>query len=640
MQLHLNPPTAPPRLVWWDWDLVSDRLVVRGGQDCLLGYQPGTLPETGAAWERAAHPDDLPQIRTALQACREGGAEDWCSEHRYLGADGAWKWVLDAGKVTARDPARRATRMLGFTLDISARRQAEAALRRDAELLANVKESIICTDLEGIVTYWNAGATELYGWTAAEMLGRPFYDRFPAGEAREQAYGRMKQAAQHGETRGEREDVRKDGAKIIVDSRAFAFHDPAGRPIGVIGMAHDITARRRAEAERLRLEQRLLQAQKMETVGTLAGGIAHEFNNILAAIIGNTELALLKHPDDTVFRAYHQSVLDASQRARELIRRILAFSRVHEPERRPVQLARLVGDAAAFIRAALPATVELQLDLAPDCPSTLADANQLQQVLLNLAANAAYAMREGGGRLAIRLRPVHFPAPYSTAFAMLPAGLYLALELADTGCGIEPEQQGRIFDPFFTTKPVGEGSGLGLAIVQGIIAGHGGGVDVASSAGAGTTFTLYLPVVHAIGRTGTPDFGVPQALPLGRGECIVVIDDEEPIALVTEGALRHLGYQVRRFSSAEAFWTDLSAAPFRFDLMVTDQAMPRLTGLELARRLRAEGRQTPIVIVSGDSRELTPDELALVGGITLLEKPFDLKLLAIMVDRLLHQSAA
>jgi signal transduction histidine kinase len=470
------------------------------------------------------------------------------------------------------------------------------------------------------------------------MLGRAFWERMPTEDMRAHARLRMRTAANHGEFRHEREDFRKDGSRIFVESRVFAFRDAAGNVIGVIGTAHDITARRQAELDRLQLERQLLEAQKRETIGTLAGGVAHEFNNLLAAIIGNTQLALLANPDDRTAKEFHEGVLRSSWRARDLVKRLLSFSRSHEPERRPIQPAQVLAEAASLIRASLPATVELAVDPAPAAPEILADANQLQQVLLNLAANAGYAMRERGGRLTMRTRLADFAVAHPCSEVTLPPGHYLALEVADTGQGIEPRNLPKIFDPFFTTKPVGEGSGLGLSIVRGIVAGHGGGVEVASSWGAGTTFTLYLPLAAGRFQAGAESAALPGPLALarGKGERIVVIDDEEGVAEIVERALDRLGYAVRRFAAADEFRSRFAAAPFPVDLLLTDQTMPRLTGLQLAQGLRAEGRRFPIVILSGHSPDLTRDALRALEPARLLDKPFDLTRLAAVVQQLLR----
>jgi CheY-like chemotaxis protein len=273
----------------------------------------------------------------------------------------------------------------------------------------------------------------------------------------------------------------------------------------------------------------------------------------------------------------------------------------------------------------------------PEVPEILADAHQVQQVVMNLAANAAYAMREQGGTLTLRLRPAEFADPHACAQTTLPAGSYLALEVADTGAGIKPEHLAKIFDPFFTTKPTGAGSGLGLAIVQSIVSSHGGGIEVASTPGEGTVFTVYFPA--SAGMAAEPAAAAegppPSESPRGKGERVVVVEDEEGVANVLQLGLRRLGYSVRCFAAADDFYAAFKSAPFPIDLLLTDQTMPRLTGLQLARILRAEGYTFPIAMVSGYSPELTPEALRGIGPATLLAKPFDLTRLAVVLRTLL-----
>jgi two-component system CheB/CheR fusion protein len=625
------------RLVWWDWDLRSDRLTVHSLNACFLDYTPQTLPTTGKIWQDTTHPDDLARVCAAIQACLDGEVAEWSCEHRFRKGDGAWCWVLNSGKITDRAADHSPLRMLGTTQDISARHLAEEIVHRDAEVLSKINEALICVDKEGIVTYWNRGATKLFGWTESEMLGRSYFERFPAGEARDQAWQRMDIAMSIGEFRHERQDYRKDGSRVWVDAAASHTFDRHGRQSGIIALFRDITGRINEEQKRRQLEHQLYETQKMETIGTLAGGIAHDFNNIIAGILGHTELALLTLRPDDPARRFHEVVLTASHRARDLVKRILAFSHKHEPERKPVQLAEIVTDAAKFIRAILPATVELQLEMDKASPGTLADANQIHQVLMNLAANAAYAMRDCGGRLTIRLRTVVFANAHATATGPLSAGTYLALAMVDLGQGIDAEALNKIFDPFFTTKPIGEGTGLGLSIVRGIIEGHGGAIEVESKPGVGTTFTLYFPAMVSDNSAAAPVLPPPTTLPRGQGERIVVIDDEENVAQAAQLMLQSLGYHVRSYSSAERFHEDFLREPGSVDLLLTDQTMPHLTGLQLAQKLRASGETLPILIVSGYSRNLTPDTLSAMGGIELLKKPYELADLARVVRRMLPQ---
>jgi CheY-like chemotaxis protein len=319
------------------------------------------------------------------------------------------------------------------------------------------------------------------------------------------------------------------------------------------------------------------------------------------------------------------------------VKRILTFSRRQEPARRPAQLAHIVGETARLIRATLPATVELDADSTPVGPEILVDAHQLEQVLMNLAANAAYAMREKGGRLTIRTRLAEIAAPHVCALVTLPPGPYLAWEVDDTGPGIPPSLLTKIFDPFFTTKPVGDGSGLGLAIAHNIISGHGGGIEVTSSPSGGARFTVYLPLLKpdaVMADLGSQLQTIP-APSRGQGEIIAVIDDEAEVRAMIVSALLQLGYFPRPFAAADQFLAEFTTAPFAVDLVLTDQTMPRLTGLQLAQRLREDGQVFPVVVASGHSPNLAPGVIEALGHTALLEKPFTLAQLAATARRML-----
>lgn len=619
-------------LVWWEWDLQMNTVVATGSSAGTLGFPPCELPVAGKGWEAYTHPDDLPRLRESLQAFFDGSTDDWRCELRLLESGGGWHWVLNTGKAIERNAAGQPTRMLGVTLDVMANHVQQDVILRNAQMLANVRQSMVCTDLNGIVTFWSEGARELYGWTAAEMLGRPFYERMPTEEMRARARVRMTTAAAKGEYREEREDFRKDGSRIYVDSRVFALRNAAGDVVGVIGTAHDITARRQAEHNRLQLERQLLHVQRMDTIGTLSGGIAHEFNNILAAIMGNIELCILMDPKPKE-REHLEWALQSTRQGRDLVKRILSFGSSRLSERSPVDLGKLLAEAAPLIRATLPTSVELVFEAAPGCPAASMDSNQVHEILMNLAANASYAMQEKGGRMTFRVRSVEFAESHGCVLGTIAPGRYLALEVADTGEGIQGAHLGRIFDPFFSTKPVGEGRGLGLAIVNRIVADHEGGIDVASVPGSWTRFTLYFPSAPQEAVARAP--AAPPTLARGRGEQVVVIDDEANVAKVVETAFKRMGYQVRRFCGADEFYAEFHSKPFHVDLVFTDQTMPRMTGLCLSHRLRAEGHTFPIAIASGHSPDLTEEALAKIKPYIRLEKPFDIHSLSEAVHRLL-----
>ena len=379
----------------------------------------------------------------------------------------------------------------------------------------------------------------------------------------------------------------------------------------------EIIERQRAEAVRQHLEGQLRQAQKMEALGTLAGGIAHDFNNILAVILGYTELSLYDLAPESNEWHNLQQILIASGRAKHLIQQILAFSRQSEQQRQPVYLHLILEETLTLLRASLPSTIELRQSLARHTGMVLADPVQLQQVVMNLCANAEYAMRPKGGQLELCLDSVDINATMAAMLPDLKPGPHLRLTVRDTGHGMQPEVLKRIFDPFFTTKGPGEGTGMGLAVVHGIIASYAGAITVASTPGQGTTFALYLPrlsgIVEVTDRTE-------EILPKGEGH-ILFVDDETALANLAQTMLTRLGYDTEVYTSSRAALAAFQAAPQRFDLVITDQTMPRMTGEALTLALRQIRSDIPIILCTGFSHTMTIEKAGRLGIDAFLMKP-------------------
>jgi PAS domain S-box-containing protein len=410
---------------------------------------------------------------------------------------------------------------------------------------------------------------------------------------------------------------RADGKEIWITMNCRAVRDENGDIRYYEGTVTDVTEQKRAQEERDRLEQRLRRSQKMEAFGILAGGIAHDFNNILAAIIGFAEFARNKAPEGPLRRPI-QRILDAGMRGRELVNQILTFARRSGHEKKPVRLGRVVTETFTLLRASLPSTLDIRCSLDDESGMVLADRGQLQQVLMNLATNAAHAMQKEGGTIGIDLTKCTFCSASEAPDPAINPGAYLRLSVSDTGYGISPDVMERIFDPFFTTKKPGEGTGLGLSVVQGIVQGHGGAVTVESEMGKGSTFTVYLPVS---GRGDGEDAGenVP---PVPRGnERILFIDDEEALAEAAEGMLGDLGYAITSLTDSEEALRQFTEDPGRFDLVITDQTMPNMTGLELAREILAVRRDIPIILCTGYSNLVTSDTAKKAGVKAFATKP-------------------
>ncbi|RMH32541.1 MAG: response regulator [Nitrospirae bacterium] len=425
---------------------------------------------------------------------------------------------------------------------------------------------------------------------------------------------------------------REEGVLRWIRSSVFPVTDEQGVLTHLAVLSEDITDRKRAEEVLEKMEQQYRQASKLEALGTLAGGIAHDFNNILTAILGYTELALATVPKESRAQRNLQEVLTAGHRAKHLIQQILTFSRQGGTERTPVQLEPILRDAFTFLRASLPATIDIRMHLLSEA-MVLADPAQMNQVVVNLCSNAECAMREHGGVLEILLEDVLISEQRQDRVSTLPPGPYVRLTVRDTGHGIAPELLDRIFDPFFTTKQTADGSGMGLAVVHGIVTGHGGTIHAESALGRGTTVTVYLPAIP----TPQPEKSASRTPSLEGKESILFVDDEEALVRLGQELLSLLGYQVEvRTNSLEALEL-FRENPDRFDLVITDQTMPLMTGEQLARELLKIRPGLPIILCTGFSHTVTAEKAKALGIRAYLMKPLAIRDLAPIVRHVLDE---
>ena len=416
----------------------------------------------------------------------------------------------------------------------------------------------------------------------------------------------------------------RDGAWHLFSSVGRSIpHDAEGRRI--VFNSRDITASRN-------LEEQLLHAQKMEAIGTLSGGIAHDFNNMLAGILGSAELVREDLPPDHPTQEYVQSIMIAANRARELVQQILTFSRRQESMKQVLTLQPIVGECVKLLRSAIPAMVKITHHLEPGCPPVLADPTQVHQVIMNISTNAWHALPETGGHIGISLRAVEVDAALTARHRELHPGTHVLLSITDNGHGMDAQTRERIFEPFFTTKPASKGSGLGLSVVHGIVKSHRGAILVESEPGRGTTFQVYLPARAA--RRAEPSAPAP-AVPHGHGERILFVDDEPIVARSTEEFLKRLGYVVTRCEQSDLALTRFRAAPREFDLIVTDWAMPGMSGTELVSAMRETRRDIPMLLMSGFVDATVQHAAKTIGIDEILIKPVNPELLAQAVAQVL-----
>jgi signal transduction histidine kinase len=416
----------------------------------------------------------------------------------------------------------------------------------------------------------------------------------------------------------------KSGREFFVLINSNIIYSANGKPKGATDVVHDITEQKQAEEEKKNLEYQLQQAQKMEAIGTLAGGIAHDFNNILSVIIGYTELLLMNANVDAEVRQNLKEIFNASKHARDMVKQILAFSRQHKQERKPIQVTHIVKEAVKMLRASLPKTISIVQHIEKDTGVIKADPTQIHQVLMNLCTNAAHAINEKDGVLEIHLGNVELDQKAATDIPGLKSGSYLKLSIKDSGEGIDPRAQQQIFNPYFTTKEKGKGTGLGLAVVQGIVKSNNGAVTVESEMGKGATFHVYLPTIK---RKLTADEEIAAPLPMGC-EHILLVDDEQPLVEIGKQMLERLGYSVAtRTSSIEALEL-FRANPDRFDLVITDIVMPNMSGDRLAQKIMSIRNDIPIVLCTGYSEKFTRQNASEIGIRSFLMKPLVMKDLA------------
>jgi PAS domain S-box-containing protein len=423
-----------------------------------------------------------------------------------------------------------------------------------------------------------------------------------------------------------------DGSVKYVRVLAKAVRDESGN-LEYIGAAIDLTEQKWAQAERERLEQRLRQAEKMEAVGRLAGGIAHDFNGVLAGVYAYGEMLVEEAPADSQLKRYAQNVLTAASRGRELVEQILTYSRSQHGKRAPVDIAHVVAETLELVRGSIPVGIRLGANGSELPLVVTGDATRLHQVVMNLCSNAIHAM-SGGGSLDVALEAADISAERALSHGTIRAGRYVRLTVKDNGSGMDEATLSRIFEPFFTTKETGQGTGLGLSLVYAIVTDSGGTIDVKSAPGQGSTFTIYLPhspVTLIAAEAATA------ASHRGHGERVLLIDDEASVLAATAEVLSRLGYEAVSFSDSHAALAAFEAAPERFDVVVTDETMPGLTGTGLARVLRSQRPDLPIVLVSGYTGAIQSQQTLAAGVSELLSKPIQSHEMATTLARVLHR---
>lgn len=431
----------------------------------------------------------------------------------------------------------------------------------------------------------------------------------------------------------ETEGIRDDGSRFPVRIRTVPV-GPSGSATGFIELVEDMTDIKKAREEKAKLEQQLLQTQKMEAIGTLAGGIAHDFNNILTPIIGYTEMARMLAKSDPMLSTYLENVSEAARQATNLVRQILTFSRKGEQQKMPLQISLIVKEALKLLRSSIPTTIEIRQVIATQA-LVLADPIQIHQIMINLCTNAYHAMEQTGGVLAVSLRDMDLEPGQAMGDEIVP-GRYVILEVSDTGCGMGEETKEKIFEPYFTTKEQGKGTGLGLAVVHGIVKDHLGHITVDSEPGRGATFRIFLPAAEGV-IIGTPLQEEVRAASTERHERILFVDDEEHICTMTKEYLSSYGYAVEVCNNGRDALFVIEQDPKAYDLLITDMTMPGMNGKDLSRKVLALRPDLPIILCTGYSTLIDREETARLGIREYVEKPVELSDLLSRIKNLLKE---
>lgn len=499
--------------------------------------------------------------------------------------------------------------------------------KRFLALLDRAGDSVFLTDMNGRLVDVNKMACQVLGYSREELLRMTVFDVNPEAKDMKPQENLWPNLTLDEHVTINRQHRRKDGSLFPVEIRIglIALHD--GNYI--LGFARDISEREQAELERKKLEKQLIQAQKMESIGILAGGIAHDFNNILAVILGYADMARQDAPQDSKYVSDLDKVVNAGNRAKELVKQILAFSRQTEIERIPVQLQPVIKEVLNMIRASIPSTIKIVDKIDSNCSVVYADPTQVHQVLMNLCTNANHAMEQSGGILKIELKNTHIDK-INQALTIKP-GDYAELTVTDTGSGIDPAVIDKIYDPYYTNKEPGKGTGMGLAIIHGIITGYGGAISVESKLGKGTSFHVYFPVIAQQDLSPVEDS---QEISQGN-ERVLLIDDEETLAELSKDILERLGYGVTVQHSSMDALNIFQNNPDAFDVVITDQTMPGMTGFDLARQLLQIRSDIPIILCTGYSKLIDEETAKSIGIKEFALKPLSRGKIASLLRKVL-----
>ncbi len=511
--------------------------------------------------------------------------------------------------------------------EINERKQAENQLTKFATVIEQADEEVLITDPEGTIQYVNPSFEKNTGYTKNDVLGQKpsilkseihnseFYKNLWTTILNKKIW------------KGTIHNKCKNDQLILHDMTITPILDSNKEISAFVSIRRDIT-------DRAKIEQQMILSQKMEAMGALAGGIAHDFNNILSGIFGFANLAQSNLDDPEKAKAHIEQVTKGARRATELVQQILTFSRKTEFQKSSIKLYLIIKEAIKFLRSSIPSNIEIEENII--CrEAALADPTQIHQIVMNLCTNAHHAMKETGGKLSITLEEIEVSKFQSIPDLGIAPGNYLRLEVSDTGSGMASETLSKIFEPYYTTKKIGEGTGLGLAVVLGIVEEHDGHIRAYSEIGKGSNFHIYFPILK--NHTKTPEIEKKEETVEGGTEKIMVVDDEDSIKTSTQELLEDYGYKVNAFSNGTAAFKDFEKNPNKYDLIITDVTMPKMTGDELISSVLEIRNDIPVILCSGYSKDFA--ETKICQNTKYLQKPIDSQKLLILIRKILDKSS-
>ncbi|MDG5816191.1 PAS domain-containing protein [Chitinispirillales bacterium ANBcel5] len=631
------------RVGTWEWNIQTGEIIVNDRWAQILGYNlKELLPVSRSSWEKVIHPDDFELYNKALEGHLSENDKYFECEYRVMHKNGDWIWVLDRGKVLSRSGDSTPLLMYGTRTEISERKQMIEALQKNKAFLQaaldNSHAGIAIADApDGKLRYVNKAAMDIRGIPANYSVNNITIDNYVEswqiyhfnGNPYQKDEVPLARAIIYSETCSKEFVIKRpDGEKRIVWANAAPILGTSDKVEAGIVVFLDIT-------ENKRMSERLRQAEKMEAIGTLAGGIAHDFNNILGGIIGYADLSLDDvEPQSRLAKNIH-CILKGGERAKNLVNQILNFSRRGNDEKTPQYLSPLIKEVIELLRASLPSSIIIESNIKKDTCPIWANPTQIHEIVMNLCANAAYAMQNEKGLLEVIHEEKSFTEKITGRAGTVPPGVYSVITIRDNGCGMDTDTLKRVFDPFFTTKTQGEGTGMGMAVLFGIIQSHRGTVRVESTLGKGTTFRVYLPKYKKdVCASCTPEENRPVSQGTGT---VLFVDDEELMVKMAEEMLSDLGYTVITFNNSFEALGAFKKTPGMFDLIITDQTMPVYPGVDFAREIRKIKPDIPIILCTGYSK-LVDEQSAMDAGIdALIFKPFRKRSIAQLISEVLQK---